>query len=486
MSLTSAEKIPALQHLFTQWTGHAADSVEQLPPSGSAREYFRLRWGERSAIGTFNPHRRENEAFLYFADHFRQQQLPVPEVYAHDLSAHVYLQTDLGDRALLSEHLATRQGTELAASTLAHYQQALSQLARLQIEAGRQLDFSRTYAPPRFDRQAMQWDLEYFKYYFLRLAGVEFDPVALEADFGRLTAWLAQVPGDYFLYRDFQARNILLHQGQPWFIDFQGGQQGPLAYDVASLLYQAKAQLPAATREALLDHYLQAASQYLPNLDRSQFKAEFQGFVLLRLLQVLGAYGLRGFYERKPHFLESIAFALQHVEELLATGLPLALPTLESCLRELLTREDLRQDTQAKPENQRLTISIQSFSYKQGLPTDKTEHGGGFIFDCRALHNPGRYEPYRHLTGRDPEVQQFLLQESKIESFLAHVYALVDRSVETYLRRNFQYLSVSFGCTGGQHRSVYCADALAWHLSEAYQVNATVHHREQERKGWQN
>jgi aminoglycoside/choline kinase family phosphotransferase len=476
----------ALRTLFEQWSGTSVVRIKALPPSGSYRQYYRLVGGEVSAMGVFNEDRKENEAFLSFSRHFHQKGLAVPEVYGENLDQSVYLLQDLGNQTLFAELADSRVNGHFPDLIIQHYRRALEELVRFQVEGAEGLDYSRCYPRQHFDQQSMMWDLNYFKYYFLKLVRAPFDEQELERDFHTFSDYLMQTERSYFLYRDFQARNIMLHDGKHYFIDYQGGRQGALQYDLASILYQAKANLPAPLRESLLHHYLDTLERY-KKVNRDEFVQFYYAYVLMRTVQVLGAYGFRGFYERKTHFLESIPYAVRNLEEILdKTDLPVKIPALMDTFRYIVEHEDFRQFGHIKPENASLKVNICSFSYKRGLPEDPTEHGGGYIFDCRGLHNPGRYQEYKKLTGRDPEVIRFLHEQSDVEHFLENVFGLVNNSVERYLKRGFNYLSVSFGCTGGQHRSVYCADRVAQLLERKYKVNVVLHHREQERKNWIN
>jgi hypothetical protein len=300
----------------------------------------------------------------------------------------------------------------------------------------------------------MMWDLSYFKYYFLKLAKIPFDEQALEDDFQRFSDYLLAADNEAFLFRDFQSRNIMLKDRQVYFIDYQGGRKGALQYDLASLLYDAKADIPQHQREALLEFYLDELSQY-KDIDRQKFKSLFDGYVLIRIMQAMGAYGFRGFFEKKEHFLKSIPYALKNLEDVRSKhSIEVQLPELFKVFKAVGKSTFLRA---ISTNNERLTITISSFSYKKGIPVDPSGNGGGFVFDCRAIHNPGRYLEYKQLTGKDPEVQQFLEEKSTMAEFLAPVTSLVSHSVEVYLDRGFTHLSVSFGCTGGQHRSVYAA-----------------------------
>jgi aminoglycoside/choline kinase family phosphotransferase len=466
-----------LRTLFERRFGKPVERVVSLKGDASERKLFRLSAASRTAIGVLNSDARENRAFLEFSRHFKKWGLPVPEIYAEDLDRGMYLEEDLGDTTLFQFLSTTRDADEPSPETLSLYRQVVALLPRFQIEAGRTLDYGVCYPRASFDRQSMLWDLNYFKYYFLRLAKIPFSEQALEEDFERLTEFLLQPEREFFLYRDFQSRNIMVRDGGPWFIDYQGGRRGALQYDVASLLFDAKADLPVEVRDELVLRYLEAAETLVP-IDRKAFLAYYPGFVLIRIMQAMGAYGLRGFYERKHHFLASIPYAIRNLEYLLRTSdLPIALPELTRVWHRLVASSALRQFGAA---SLKLTVRIQSFAYRDGLPTDEKGHGGGYVFDCRGLPNPGRYEQYATLTGRDNAVIAFLERAPDVGDFLGHVFALIDRTVEHYQTRNFTDLQVAFGCTGGQHRSVYCAERLAQHLREQFPVNVEVRHLAQE------
>jgi hypothetical protein len=363
------------------------------------------------------------------------------------------------------------------------YRKVVAVLPRFQVEAGRDLNYKVCYPRASFDRQSIAWDLNYFKYYFLRLAGIPFNEQALERDFSRLTKLLLSASRDYFLYRDFQSRNIMLrkslNEDQPFFLDYQGGRKGALQYDIASLLYDAKADLPPDLRQQLLDHYLDSLSGFL-DLDRSAFMQYYYAYVYVRIMQALGAYGFRGFYERKEHFLQSVPYALKNIRWLLHNvELPVALPTLMEAFKSVVASDKLQGLTSAS-EPERLTVRVVSFSFHRGLPQDETGNGGGFVFDGRSLPNPGREERFKTLTGKDAAVMDYLNQQESVHLFLASTISLVDASVTMYQRRGFKHLMVSFGCTGGQHRSVYLAEQMAKHLRGKDGVDVVVHHREQE------
>ncbi|MGD0990058.1 MAG: RNase adapter RapZ [Candidatus Sulfotelmatobacter sp.] len=444
---------------------------------GSGRKIIRLASEDESAIGILYGVREENAAFLEFSKHFLGHGLPVPEIYAEDLDAGAYLEEDFGDVTLFEFLSSHREGEKIAPAAVEAYRKVVGVLPRFQVEAGRDLDYSVCYPRGSFDRQSITWDLNYFKYYFLRLAGISFNEQALEDDFESLTNFLLSADRDYFMYRDFQSRNIMLHAGEPFFLDYQGGRKGALQYDIASLLYDAKADLPPELRLQLLDLYVERLGDFI-RVDREVFLHHFYAYVYVRILQALGAYGFRGFYERKGHFLQSVPYAMKNVRWLLHNAkLPIALPTLMEAFNSMLASEKL-QGLASSAEN--LMVRIWSFSFHRGWPKDESGHGGGFVFDGRSLPNPGREERFKALTGRDAAVIEYLNQQESVHQFLASVMSLVDASVGNYQQRGFKNLMVAFGCTGGQHRSVYLAEQLARHLRARNGLEVVVKHRELE------
>jgi len=415
----------------------------------------------------------ENVAFIEFSRHFARYGLPVPAVYAQDLEQGAYLEEDLGDTTLFEFLSLNRSEEQISQPVIDAYRAAIEVLPRFQIEAGRDLDYSVCYPRSSFDEQSIAWDLNYFKYYFLKLAGVPFNEQALENDFALLTNFLLSAPHDYFLYRDFQSRNIMLQNGRPFFLDYQGGRKGALQYDVASLLYDAKADLPPRLRQDLLDHYLRTLPRFSA-ITPDEFMKHYYAYVYVRIMQAMGAYGFRGFFERKTHFLQSVPYALRNLRWLLDNvELPVKLPALMEAFRKIVASEKLRN---LAPVGDRLGVRIFSFSFHRGLPADESGHGGGFVFDCRSLPNPGREERFKSLTGRDDAVIGYLNREETVHRFLANAMSLVDASVTAYQSRGFKNLMVSFGCTGGQHRSVFMAEQLARHLRSKGGMDVAVRH----------
>src|ERR1700674_3548984 len=471
-----------LKKLFEQHFHASPDRILPLQGDlgGSGRKIIRLANERDRAIGILYGVREENVAFLEFSRHFRRHGLPVPEIYAEDLSQGAYLEEDFGDTTLFEFLSKNRIGANITPQVVEAYRKVVAVLPRFQVEAGRDLNYKVCYPCASFDRQSIAWDLNYFKYYFLRLARISFNELSLENDFGRLTDFLLTAPGDYFLYRDFQSRNIMLRDDEPFFVDYQGGRNGALQYDIASLLYDAKADLPPELRQQLLDHYLDTLARYI-KLDREAFLRHYYAYVYVRIMQALGAYGFRGFYERKAHFLQSVPYALKNLRWLLHNvELPIALPTLMDAFKGMLASEKL-QGLACEAEN--LIVRIFSFSFHQGWPKDESGNGGGFVFDGRSLPNPGREERFKTLTGKDAPVIDYLVQQESVHQFLASVMSLVDASISNYQQRGFKNLMVSFGCTGGQHRSVFLAEQLAKRLRNRNGVEVAVRHLELEKLG---
>ena len=464
-----------LETLFERHFQSPAERVQAIqgPLGGSGRQIIRLSNSDHSAIGIQHGVREENTAFLEFTKHFRKHGLPVPEIYAEDLNEGAYLEEDFGDTTLFEYLSKNRTGDAIAPEVFEAYRKAISALPRFQIEAGRDLNFKVCYPRESFDRQSIAWDLNYFKYYFLRLAGIPFNEQALEDDFGILTEFLLSADRDYFLYRDFQSRNIMLRGNRPFFLDYQGGRKGALHYDIASLLYDGKADLPPELREQLLNHYLVTLDGFI-KIDRDAFMRHYYAYVFVRIMQALGAYGFRGFFERKPHFLQSVPYALKNLRWLLHNvELPIPTPTLISAFQSMLSSEKLQN---LGSDTETTIVRIFSFSFHQGFPKDESGNGGGFVFDARSLPNPGREERFKKLTGKDAPVKDYLVQQESVHQYLANAMSLVDASLSNYQKRGFRNLMVSFGCTGGQHRSVYLAEQMAKHLNGRNGVEVVVRH----------
>jgi aminoglycoside/choline kinase family phosphotransferase len=477
--------IEDIKRLFASYSPEIIAGVEKIPQSGSNRTYFRLSTDRNSYIAVHNQNVKENQAFIHFSTHFRSSHCPVPEIYSVNKEYTIYLQEDFGDRSLSGE--LEQQGHNDHVYGL--FKQSLRSLANLQVNGDKNLDYSWCITSREFGKQAILSDLLYFKYYFLDTLQIPYDKEKLIDEFEGLSIYLAHADHKYFMFRDFQSRNIMIKGDKVHFIDFQGGMKGALQYDVASMLWQAKAGLPDEWKNSLLDYYMDCADQILQKkIDRTRFVSQYNGYTLIRLLQVLGAYGFRGLFERKAHFLVSIPLGLRNLKwflenkkvgiELGEFGRLLGLIVEDEIVHRF---EPLRAD-----EKTPLLVHINSFSYKNSIPKDDTGNGGGFVFDCRGILNPGRIEEFKSQTGRDKAVKDFLEQQSKMPEFLHSVYSVVDISIEDYIKRGFRSLMVSFGCTGGQHRSVYAADALARHLKNKFNVRIELRHLEQETKKWVN
>ena len=467
-----------LKELLRQYAGCEAESVTRLTAAGSNRVYYRFTYNGKTVVGVEGTNADENAAFLSISKHLRSKGLSVPEILAVADDRMCYLLQDLGDVSLFDSLKSARETGEYNARQTELLEEVIRWLPQLQFKGGQGMDFKVCFPCESFDRRSIFWDLNYYKYNFLKAVGIEFHEARLEDDFERFAALLLRdAPYDTFMYRDFQARNVMVNDGEPWFIDFQGGRRGPIEYDLASFLWQARAAYPEALKQHLIDVYLEALAPFR-KVSKQEFLASLHNIVLFRTLQVLGAYGFRGYFERKPHFLQSIPAAIDNLRELLAQD-------IEGCpyLTELLHRvTELAQfNPQPMPTNTKLTVRVMSFSYRKGLPHDDSGNGGGFIFDCRGMHNPGKYDEYKKITGADAPVIKFLEERGEVQRYLEHVYGLVDPTVDKYIERGFSNLMVSFGCTGGQHRSLYCANHLAEHLKQKYADRITIllEHREQ-------
>lgn len=471
-----------MRSLYKNWNGSEAASVAPLAKSGSNRQYYRLCDAEGgSVIGVEGMNLAENHSFLYLSRHFAAEGLPVPQIYAVADDESAYLQQDCGTQSLYD---VLRNGREQGYSSEdeALLERVMRLLPHFQVRGAEGIDWTQVMTPNQFDEQSVMFDLNYFKYCFLRPVDVAFDEVALQADLEQMAVDLVQHAGEPgFLYRDFQARNVMVAGKELAFIDYQGGKCGPLQYDVASFLWQASAHYPEDLRQRLVDAYLDELQGLRPT-NITDFRNSLDRFVLFRTLQVLGAYGLRGITERKQYFLSSIPYAIANLKTLLDKGICDSYPALRNVLTVLvrLPRFEQHQASDSRYDgNGTLTVRILSFSYKKGIPQDPSGNGGGYVFDCRSTHNPGRYEPYKQLTGRDRAVIDFLEDDGEITVFLESVYRLADAHVERYIQRGFTSLMFCFGCTGGQHRSVYSAEHLAHHLHDKYGVRVLLTHREQ-------
>lgn len=460
---------------YRKYTGKNPDFSIPLPPTASNRQYFRLSSGEQTLIACYNPDKAENEAFFYIQKKLTEAGVRVPEIYYTDPERLFYLQEDLGDVKLFD--LVENYRKNHREDFLAWYKLVIDQMPAIQYKTAQDFDFSHCYPRAAFDRQSVIWDLNYFKYYFLKLQYVPFHEQKLENDFQVLADFLEEAASDFFLFRDFQSRNIMIHKDEVVFIDFQGGRRGSLQYDPASLLFEAKAGLTAEQRNTLLAYYLDVFSAY-DFFNRDEFLRYFPAFCLIRILQAFGAYGYRGYFEKKSLFIQSIPPAMENLKWILANfDLSVQIPQLKTCLNNMTAGFKYDAGLQS-PGN--LLIRIHSFAYKNGIPPDYSGHGGGFVFDCRSLPNPGRHEAYKDMTGKDKAVIDFLQEKKEVQNFVRNTTELVSAAVENYRNRGHEHLMVSYGCTGGQHRSVYCAEQLYRYLSQKFDVKLSIQHSELE------
>jgi len=478
--------IDAVTALYTRYKGVPPTSLDVLPQSGSERRYFRLRGLQDSVIGTYGNNIKENETFFYFSDHFKKKGVVVPEILAISDDRQFYLQEDFGDASLL-HHLESKGFTEEVYQLFA---KTTTALAELQVKGDEGLNYNKCLTNKEFGKKAILADLLYFKYYFLDALRRPYDKQKLIDDFDALSNYLTHTEYQYFLFRDFQSRNIMVSaDNEVHFIDYQGGMKGAPQYDLASLLWQARASLSADWKLRLLEAYMDAFEKTIGSaIDRKLFKSQYNGYVLIRLLQVLGAYGFRGLFERKAQFLTSIPLALRNLKEFLSQhSVGIAVPEFKKVLELCISNEVIEEFTPTQAtDTTALEVSVYSFSYRDGHPPDTSGNGGGFMFDCRGILNPGRVEHMKTLTGRDKPVRDFLEQQTKMPSFLNSVFDIVDMTVEDYIKRGFESLTVGFGCTGGQHRSVYAADEMARHLRNKFKVKVKLYHVVQDEKNWIN
>jgi len=462
-----------LSELFYKTFGEYPSAIIPLKESGSYRNYFRLQSKNHRVIGAFNNDIDENNAFFSITKSLAASEINVPEIFAVSEDKRHYLLTDLGDETLY--HIFKNKN--YSAEALCMVKQAIFALIDIQVGAKKHIDFNQCYPRTAFDQRSVMWDLNYFKYNFLKLTKIKFDEDKLETDFETLTDELMKAPSDYFMYRDFQSRNIMVFNNDLWFIDYQGGRKGPLQYDLASILYSPKTGLNNMQREPLLDKYLEKL-QSIQDVNIQNFKKQFYLFALIRILQALGAYGFRGLIEQKPGFSKNIPEAIENINFLLKDKIS---KDLFPEIRHIATRlKKSHYSERLKTNTEKLTIRITSFSYKNGYPADPSNNGGGFVFDCRGLPNPGRLEKYRNKSGLDQSVIHYLEQFNEVDEFKKNIEKTVSPTIANYLKREFKHLCISFGCTGGQHRSVYNAEALAAKLQNKYPVEVVLIHKEQQ------
>ncbi|MBC7587592.1 MAG: phosphotransferase [Chitinophagaceae bacterium] len=464
-----------IEQLFATWKMQQAERIEKLPQSGSDRIYFRIYLRGETFIATYNLHVKENKTFVHFSNYFKNKSLPVPEVFCMSDDETIYIQEDLGTESLLNK--LEEYGHHHYTYTM--FQKSLKALASIQIKGDDGLNYDWCLTAKEFGKQAIMSDLLYFKYYFLDTLRLPYDKQAMLDDFEALSSYLTYTEHKYFMFRDFQSRNIIVQKDEVYFIDYQGGMKGALQYDVASLLWQAKAKLSEEWKDNLLDYYLDQVEHILDRgLDRNTFISQYNGYVLIRLLQVMGAYGFRGLFERKAHFLASIHPALCNIKFFLENKrIGIAMPEFDRVLKMMVADEMLERFTTVEADEQTpLLVAINSFSYKKNIPVDASENGGGFMFDMRGILNPGRFDDYKCLSGKDKSVCDFLEQRTKMNQYLNSVWDLIDITVEDYIERGFTNLMINFGCTGGQHRSVFAAEQTARHLKNKYKVKVDINH----------
>jgi aminoglycoside/choline kinase family phosphotransferase len=465
-----------IKSLFTSFSKAELTGIDKLPQAGSERHYFRIHTAGKTFIATYGANLKENDSFIYFSKHFKKKNLPVPEIFCISADKDTYIQEDFGDNSLLKK--LEENGFTTAAYDL--YKKSLQRLALLQVKGHEGLDYNKCITNSSFGKQAIMADLLYFKYYFLDALRQPYDKQKLIDDFEALSNYLSHTEYKYFMFRDFQSRNIMISpDDNVHFIDYQGGMKGAPQYDVASLLWQAKANLPDEWKQQLLEDYMEAFEKVVEEpIDKDIFRSQYNGYVLIRLLQVLGAYGFRGLFERKAHFLTSIPLALQNLKWFVQNqSLGIAVPEFKKVLELCISDEVIQEFTpvQATAETP-LLVTINSFSYKKGIPSDASENGGGYVFDMRGILNPGRIEMYKTQSGLDKPVKDFLEQHTDMPSFLNGVFSIIDISVSDYIKRGFSSLMINFGCTGGQHRSVYAAEALTRHLRNKFKVKINLSH----------
>ncbi len=476
--MTTIDKI---KELFASFSKDEITGIDKLPQAGSERHYYRIYTATKNFIATYGANIKENESFIYFTEHFIKKNLATPQLFCVNAEKDSYIQEDFGDASLLNK----LEELGYVPEVYNLYKTSLHQLALLQIKGDEGLNYEKCLTNTSFGKQAIMADLLYFKYYFLDALRRPYDKQKLIDDFEALSNYLSHTEYKFFMFRDFQSRNIMVKgNGDVGFIDYQGGMKGAPQYDVASLLWQAKANLPEDWKNYLLEDYINSFESIVEEtVDRDVFKSQYNGYVLIRLLQVLGAYGFRGLFERKAHFLTSIPLALQNLKWFVSNqSIGIAVPEFKKVLELCISNEVMQEYTPVQATSETpLVVDVCSFSFiQQGYPKDETKNGGGFVFDMRGILNPGRFDEYKHLSGLDKPVKDFLEQQTKMPDFLNGVYSIIDVSVEDYIKRGFENLCINFGCTGGQHRSVFAAEAVARHLKNKFKVNINLNHTNKE------
>lgn len=473
--MTQQEILDGIHHLYLQLRGATPEAIDKLAGGGGDREYYRVWGNSASYIATYNENVKENFTFIKFSNHFREKNVPVPKIEIVDESGRLYLQEDLGDTSLLN--VLEKEGYTDHAFSL--YVKTVQLLAQMQVKGHEGMDYNNCLTTKEFGKQAILNDLLYCKYYFIDTLKIPYDKQALLDDFENFSESLTKENDEFFLFRDFQSRNVMVKNEAVFFIDFQGGMQGPLQYDIASLLWQAKAALPTKWKTQLLEIYLHEIQSLIPQkINEENFHIQYNGYVLIRLIQVLGAYGFRGLFERKAHFLSSIPFALKNLQLFLSVNsMAERFPVFNEILKMITSKKIIdRFESPVANEHTPLIVEISSFSYKNGIPVDTSGNGGGYVFDCRGILNPGRIDKYKKLSGKDKPVINYLEQETEMSNFLNSIFDIVDIHVENYLQRGFSHLSINFGCTGGQHRSVYSAEQMNRHLKNKYKIKTILRH----------
>ncbi len=476
--MTTIDKI---KELFASFSKDEITGIDKLPQAGSERHYYRIYTATKNFVATYGTNIKENESFIYFTEHFKKKNLATPQLFCVNAEKDSYIQEDFGDASLLNK----LEELGYVPEVYNLYKTSLHQLALLQIKGDEGLNYEKCLTNTSFGKQAIMADLLYFKYYFLDALRRPYDKQKLIDDFEALSNYLSHTEYKFFMFRDFQSRNIMVKgNGDVGFIDYQGGMKGAPQYDVASLLWQAKANLPEDWKNYLLEDYINSFESIVEEtVDRDVFKSQYNGYVLIRLLQVLGAYGFRGLFERKAHFLTSIPLALQNLKWFVSNqSIGIAVPEFKKVLELCISNEVIQEFTPVQATSETpLVVDVCSFSFiQQGYPKDETKNGGGFVFDMRGILNPGRFDEYKHLSGLDKPVKDFLEQQTKMPDFLNGVYSIIDVSVEDYIKRGFENLCINFGCTGGQHRSVFAAEAVARHLKNKFKVNINLNHTNKE------
>ena len=458
-----------LKELYKAKTGSYPQTIIKLSGDGSNRCYYRLSSEDISYIGVAGVSKEENSAFITIANTFNECGIDAPKIIEVSKDMMHYIQEDLGDNTLFATLKESRECGVFSDEDSEKLCRVMGLLADIQFKVGEKLNFDVCYPIAKFDKTSVLWDLNYFKYCFLKGVGIEIDEPRLEVEFNRLCDILLAENDNTFLYRDFQSRNIMWHNNKPYFIDFQGGRRGPVYYDVASFVGQTRAKYSEEVCEKMIDAYLESLSKY-KNIGKESFIERLNIFRVFRLLQTLGTYGYRGLFEHKKAFMDPIPLTLAQLYNLMEIC-NVELPYIKSAIKEIKELPRFKSD-----DYKGLTVDVMSFSFHRGIPDDYSGNGGGFVFDCRAIHNPGRYAEYKKLNGTDEPVIDFLERESNITEFLDSAYYMVDHMVDTYMKRGFTHIQICCGCTGGQHRSVYSAEHIAKHIAGKFGVRINVKH----------